>query len=303
MSTIGILAGRDRTFTDALIARINRGGDAKAEYVRLGGVRMADHPGYRVILDRISHAVPFYQTFLLSAAAMGVQVVNDPVWQQAEDRFVDVCLARAAGLPVARSALLPNYQLRSDLGPADVRSLVQPPDWEAAMAWVGFPMILRPIHGAAARQATLIRSPEELRARWEGSGTEQLILQEWFPGAAKLHCLVIGGEALPLLRPPAPRPPGPGQDTASSLAARAASAAEAVSEVLGYEMNAVELAIRGDDLVLTDWLNYCPPIERDGLTAVEMDWAVSRTSEVLLHRAATPKGPLYRWDGLLGATG
>ncbi len=304
MSIIGILVGRERTFTDALVERINSGGDAQAEYITVGGVRMAEDPGYRVVLDRISHAAPFYQSYLKNAALMGAHVVNDPFWQLAEDKFLDVGLARANGLVVPRTVLLPNRELEAGLGAKDLTNLAQPLDWEAAMAWVGFPMIMRPHWGAGSRKAFLLHSPEELQARWQRSGTGQYILQEWLTGATYVHCLVIGNEALAIIRPlrQAPNEAAERGDT-TQLEAQVRSAALAVSRILGYQMNAVELAVRGDELMVTDWLNHCPPVDPNGLTAAELEWAVARAAELLLHLANTPKGPIYRWDPLLGGEG
>ena len=61
---IGILRGMETTFPDALIPFINReyaDRNVTAEFVMLDAVRMDADPGYDVILDRISHEVPFYR--------------------------------------------------------------------------------------------------------------------------------------------------------------------------------------------------------------------------------------------------
>src|SRR5262245_56765590 len=100
MATVGILAGRERSFPDAVLARLNEAAPGSAEYATLGGWRMDEPLAYRVYWDRISHAVPFYQSVLKSAATLGAWVVNDPFWQLAEDKFLDTCVALASGLKV-----------------------------------------------------------------------------------------------------------------------------------------------------------------------------------------------------------
>ncbi len=65
---IGILFGMEDTFPWALIDVINdRAGAAgeaiEASPVSIGAVRQDVPPAYDVILDRISHEVPFYRTF------------------------------------------------------------------------------------------------------------------------------------------------------------------------------------------------------------------------------------------------
>ena len=36
--------------------------DVTAEHLKIGGVRMAEPCGYDVIVDRISHDIPFYRS-------------------------------------------------------------------------------------------------------------------------------------------------------------------------------------------------------------------------------------------------
>ena len=50
---------------------------------------------YDLILDRISHEVPFYRTYLKCAAASGVQIVNNPIWWSADDKFFDNLVAKS----------------------------------------------------------------------------------------------------------------------------------------------------------------------------------------------------------------
>jgi glutathione synthase/RimK-type ligase-like ATP-grasp enzyme len=300
MPPIGILAGRDRAFTDALLARLNTGDAETATYVTVGGVQMAAEPGHRVILDRIAHAVPFYQSYLKHAAVMGTHVVNDPLWQVAEDKFLGVAVAAGLGLRAPRTVLVPNREHVPGVVPESLRNRAEPLDWPGAMAWIGFPLIMRPNWGAGSRTAFLVHTPEELMARWEASGTGQFILQEWLSGAHYVHCLVVGDRALPIIRPLRQAPSG--SDAGADdweLAARVADTATRLSQALGYHMNAVEFAVRDGDVMVTDWLNHCPPVDPAGLTVAEFDWAVGRTAELLTRLAETPKAPTYRWDGLL----
>ena len=82
---VGLLVGRERSFPDALIAEINRRQQGMtADYVKIGGVTMDDLLGYRVLVDRISHDVPFYQPLLKYAALQGVYVINNPFWRIAD---------------------------------------------------------------------------------------------------------------------------------------------------------------------------------------------------------------------------
>ena len=61
MKKIGIVFGMESTFPPALVDRINSFGDPDihAELARIGEVRMAEPSPYHVIIDRISHDIPF----------------------------------------------------------------------------------------------------------------------------------------------------------------------------------------------------------------------------------------------------
>ncbi len=63
MNRVGILVGREKTFPDALISAFNeRGkGETIAEFMKLGGIRHDAPPQYDLVVDRISHEVPFYR--------------------------------------------------------------------------------------------------------------------------------------------------------------------------------------------------------------------------------------------------
>src|SRR5438105_1694482 len=62
---VGLLVGRENTFPGPFIETVNRKGEAKgvrAEMVTFGGATELEEPRYRVIVDRISHEVPYYRT-------------------------------------------------------------------------------------------------------------------------------------------------------------------------------------------------------------------------------------------------
>src|SRR5438105_4829053 len=63
----------ENTFPPALVERINslKVEGVSADFVKLGGVKMADPSGYRVIIDRISQDIPFYRAYLKNAALTG----------------------------------------------------------------------------------------------------------------------------------------------------------------------------------------------------------------------------------------
>jgi hypothetical protein len=86
---IGVLFGQENTFPGALVERINSYeiDGIRAEFCKLGGVKMAEPCGYAVIVDRISHDLPFYRSYLKNATLTGTKVINNPFWWSADDKF------------------------------------------------------------------------------------------------------------------------------------------------------------------------------------------------------------------------
>ncbi len=112
---IGVLFGMEDTFPWALIQEINERARASGEVieaspVKIGALRQDAPAGYAVILDRISHEVPFYRTFLKWAIAGGTQVVNNPMWWAADDKFFENVVALSVNVAVPKTVLLPHKE-------------------------------------------------------------------------------------------------------------------------------------------------------------------------------------------------
>ena len=112
---IGLIFGMEDTFPWALIDAIHaRAGDrieagpAEISYLKDDGV----FP-YDLLLDRISHEVPFYRTYVKCAAASGVQIVNNPIWWSADDKFFDNLVAKAVDVAVPRTVDRKSTRLNS----------------------------------------------------------------------------------------------------------------------------------------------------------------------------------------------
>ena len=75
MRKVGLLFGMENTFPPAVVDRINATGapDVTAEFIKIGAIRMAEPSGYAVIIDRISHDIPFYRAYLKNAALGGAR--------------------------------------------------------------------------------------------------------------------------------------------------------------------------------------------------------------------------------------
>jgi glutathione synthase/RimK-type ligase-like ATP-grasp enzyme len=108
---IGLLVGREWSFPPAFIEEVSRrDAGVVAEYIKLEAPRITDPVEYSVIIDRISHEVPFYRTYLKHAVLEGVAVVNNPFMWTADDKFFEASLANRLGVASPRTAILPHRE-------------------------------------------------------------------------------------------------------------------------------------------------------------------------------------------------
>ena len=161
---VGLLVGVENTFPEPFISLVNRRGRAHgvvAEMCRLGGAReLEDRQRYQVIVDRISHEVPFYRAYLKSAALQGTAVINDPFWWEADEKFFECTLARRLGVAVPRTVILPNKEYIPYIEPErSLRNLEYPLDWEGILSYTGLPAVLKPNTGGGWRDVYMIDTP------------------------------------------------------------------------------------------------------------------------------------------------
>ncbi len=116
MKKIGILHGKERSFPEAFVARVNSKNieGIIAEPVYIEKVVQGESSGYAVIIDRISQDVPFYRAFLKNAALCGTAVINNPFWWSADEKFFNNCLATKINVPVPKTVILPSRDLPAD---------------------------------------------------------------------------------------------------------------------------------------------------------------------------------------------
>src|SRR5690242_2584086 len=105
MRKIGIIYGMENTFPSAFVDRVNSKNvpGVVAEHIRIGGIKMAEPSGYRVIVDRISHDIDFFRAYLKNATLNGTIVINNPFWWSADDKFFNYALACKLGVEVPRT--------------------------------------------------------------------------------------------------------------------------------------------------------------------------------------------------------
>src|SRR5262249_52042077 len=160
----GLLVGRENTFPPAFLEEVKRrAADVRAEYARLGGTRMDEPCPYAVVIDRISHEVPYYRSYLKNAVLQGTTVVNNPFMWSADDKFFEATLATRLGVAHPKTLVLPNKDYVPGIVPTEsLRNLAYPLDWPAIVDYVGLPCVLKDAHGGGWKNVAVCHTLDEL---------------------------------------------------------------------------------------------------------------------------------------------
>src|SRR4029079_8126530 len=179
LDRIGVIFGMEESFPPALVERINNLGvtGVAAEFVSIGAVRMDEPARYKVIVDRISHDIPFYRAYLKNAVLSGATVINNPFWWSADDKFFNYALAARLGVAVPPTVILPHKQHPPGTTDRCWRSVEYPLNWDAVFAYVGFPAFLKPFNGGGWRDVTKVDSPAEFFTAYDPSRDPCMMLQ------------------------------------------------------------------------------------------------------------------------------
>src|SRR5439155_1829228 len=259
---IGLLVGREWSFPPAFLEEVQRRGEGvTAEYVKLGGTRMNEPCPYAVIIDRISHEVPYYRSYLKNAALQGVTVINNPFMWTADDKFFEATLAVKLGVAHPKTVVLPNKDYVPGIVPHEsLRNLVYPLDWKGIVEHIGLPCVLKDAHGGGWRNVSICHSMEEVILHYNQSGLLTMVVQEFIRWEQYIRCMCLGQQdVLPMKYDPRERRYLVDQQQMSSdLGRRVVDDSLKLVRALGYDMNTVEWAVRDGIPYAIDFMNPAP---------------------------------------------
>jgi len=289
---IGLIVGREWSFPPAFIDEVNRRDQGVvAEFVKLGGTRMDEPVPYAVIVDRISHEVPYYRTYLKHAALRGTTVVNNPFMWTADDKFFEAGLATELGVASPKTVVLPNKDyIPGIVHDESLRNLIFPLDWGAILDYIGIPCVLKDAHGGGWKQVHICYSLEELFHHYNNSGLLTMVLQEFIEWDHYVRCLCLGQEEiLPMKYNPKERKYYVEHEHLSpELGRRVVEDSLKLVRALGYDMNTVEWAIRDGIPYAIDFMNPAPDMDIYSLTPFYFDWAVKHMADMAIRLAKEP---------------
>ncbi len=291
MKKIGVLHGKERSFPEAFVARINSKNipGIMAEAVKIDKVMQGEATDYAVIFDRISQDVPFYRAYLKNAALCGTAVINNPFWWSADEKFFNNCLATKIGVPVPKTVILPSRELPPDTSAESFANLAYPLDWEGIFNYIGFPAYMKPFAGGGWKSVYQLNNVDEFFEKH--AETEQLVmmLQEEIKFEEYYRCYCIGGKYVRIM-PYEPRNPhhlryvadfNPTPEKYKEME----DIVLRICRYLGYDFNTVELALRNGVPYAIDFCNPAPDAEVTSVGQENFDWVVETAATYAIEKA------------------
>ena len=291
MKKIGMLHGKERSFPEAFVQRVNSKNidGIIAEAVSIDKVMQGEATEYAVIFDRISQDVPFYRSYLKNAALCGTTVINNPFWWSADEKFFNNCLATKIGVPVPKTVIIPSRDLPTDTSDESFSNLSFPLDWESIFSYIGWPAYMKPHAGGGWKSVYQLNNKEEFFEKH--AETEQLVmmLQEEIKFDEYYRCYCIGGEHVRIM-PYEPRNPHHLRYVAdfSPSPERYKLMEDIVLRIcryLGYDFNTVELALRDGVPYAIDFCNPAPDAEVTSVGQENFDWVVETLANYAIEKA------------------
>lgn len=309
MKKIGVLFGMENSFPGALVEHINaRAIDGLyAEFVETDAVRLDQAPPYSVIVDRISHDIPFYRAFLKHAALNGTVIINNPFWWSADDKFFNYSLATKLGVAIPPTVILPHKKHPEGTTDRSMRNMAYPLDWDAVFAYVGEHGFMKPIDGGGWRDVYHIHNREEFFAAYDQSHQLCMVYQKAVNFNEYFRCYVVGQKKVHIM-PYDPRRPHaeryvqdpPAYD--KKLLKRVEVDALTLCRALGYDLNTVEFAVEDGVPYAIDFMNPAPDADLHSVGQANFDWIVREVADLTIAKAKTaPRVPELRWAAFLGA--
>src|SRR6185312_91471 len=295
MKKIGILFGKERSFPEAFIERVNQKkvDEIIAEPIIIDKLMQGEPSGYDVIIDRISQDVPFYRAYLKNAALNGTAVINNPFWWSADEKFFNNCLMTKIDVPVPKTVLIPSSARPAETSEQSFSNLTYPLDWDRIFDYIGFPAYMKPHAGGGWKSVYKVDGIDDFFTKHGETGELVMMLQEEIVFDEYYRCYCIGGKDIRIM-PYEPRnahhlryaadfkPDNEKINQMTDIVLR-------ICKFLGYDFNTVELAIRNGVPYAIDFCNPAPDADLASVGQENFDWVVETAANFAIKKAQNLK--------------
>lgn len=289
---VGLIVGREWSFPPAFLEEVNgRDAGVVAEYAQLGGTRMNEPCAYAVLVDRISHEIPYYRAYLKNAMLQGAYCINNPFWWSADDKFFGASLITRLGLASPKTMVLPSKAYVPGVVSESLRNLVYPLDWQSIVDYVGLPAILKDAWGGGWKNVYKVDTLDELIHAYDQTGALCMVLQEFIEYDQFVRCICVGQDQIMPIRY------DPGQrryhvdhtHLSPELGERIIYDARLINQVMGYDMNSIEFAVKDGVPYAIDFMNPAPDMDINSITPHYFQWVVKAMADLCVEMAHNPK--------------
>lgn len=288
MKKIGILYGIEKSFPQTLINYLNsKKNGIKASEVKIGALKSTDKPQYNLILDRISHQVPMYISYLKFCKLNGVYVINNPFWNCADNNFMHTVFAVKNKFKTPKTVLLPSKEIPEGTAHETLHNLIYPLNWDDIFDYIGFPAYLKPNDGHNSLYTYKVYNPSEFFSAYDISGRKNMIIQEALDYEAYYRVFVIRKELVRIvsydpIKPLHLRYTNEPLNLSIKLKNEIVKIAKLISTHFDYDFNSIEFAIKDNNLYVMDFLNAAPKCDREILDSNSFDWLLENTAQMLI---------------------
>jgi len=311
MKKIGVLFGMENSFPGALVEHINarKVEGITAEFVETGAVHLDKPAKYSVIVDRISHDIPFYRAYLKHAALSGTIIINNPFWWSADDKFFNYTLAAKLGVAVPPTVILPHKKHPEGTTDRSMRNLEYPLNWDSVFSYVGEHGFMKPVNGGGWRDVYHIHNRLEFFQAYDQSRDLCMMYQKAVEFNEYFRCYVVGQSKVHIM-PYNPRNPhheryiqNPPQYD-KKLLDRVEKDSLKLCRALGYDLNTVEFAVENGVPYAIDFMNPAPDADLNSVGKANFEWIVREVADLAIAKCkSAPQLPNLLWSTFLTGSG
>ena len=293
---IGVIVGREWSWPPAFIEEVNgrtaaREAGVVAEYAKLGGTRMEEPPEYAVLVDRISHEVPYYRSYLKHCMLHGAYVINNPFMWTSDDKFFGASLITKLGVSSPKTVVLPNKDYVPGIVHTEsLRNLTYPVPWQEHLDYLGgFPVVLKDAHGGGWKNVAICRDWADLWNAYNQSGLLTMVLQEFIRFDGYVRCMCLGQEEIKVMNYDVDARKYSPHSLAPAMHTRVVRDSLTIVKALGYDMNTIEWAIRDDVPYAIDFMNPAPDMDVNSCGYDYHRWCVEHMADLCIQMALAPR--------------
>ncbi len=289
MKKIGFLTGLDSELTFDLMENINSKGltNIKAELIKTGGLTLNQKFDYNLILDRVSHDVPYFISYLKAASEQGVKILNYEVINSPEDYYLLYYKLDKLKINIPRTVILPSKNHPAGTNAEFMKNFIYPLNWEEIFDYVGFPAYIKPNRYNIFAKSHIIYNPREFFSIYDLTGSEVMLLQEFIKYDEYYRIYNIGKNQQRIMKyDPNLQLKFRFEDGIAkidkTLEKIIKTTALKINNAFKVEFNAIEIAIKDGVPYFTEFINIDPYSSMDILKPDNYNWLLENLADYLI---------------------